>query len=599
MNSQEGINLTHFFKYRNQKFNIDLILFATSSKYIEKNLINLKNQKEINLLIKEKDSNVILTKKSIDDFICYCHRQGININNDNVISLNYLSYEYQVPRLINITDIYIKEHQTELALQYFTFYKDINNEDNERKEDLMALYFLHHINDEKLLSFQVPSLYRILNKFLNNHKNDNDFEKKKIFSVLIPFLFKCLDLHGRKASVLFSGIDLSNCNYEYLYRLLNEYSNVFDFHFINSTMMKTNYELQNEFIQKELKIESSQGSIVKLINEMKDSLKLMNKEIHKLTQENNELKKNLKNQNQDINNKIEKENQEIKKQLIEIQNEFNQQIQKFKDDYLHINEKNQQLIQEITFLKKEINDHKQETKTNIDKYKFDINKENQEIKNSIINTQNENKQQIKKLQSQNEQNISRSEVIQKLTSFKNDITSMINKCSKSFIFNNKNQFSGIISYLRTESNNRIENLINICSSSNDSEYENPKNVTIFEDKSKYFKSADRSNSWISFDFKEHRIIPTDYTIRSFPAGANGNHPKSWAIEVSNDNINWDKIDEQINCSNLRGKSITCSFKIQNQQYKQFRYLRMRQTAPNWYGWDCLIIESFEIFGQLF
>lgn len=42
------------------------------------------------------------------------------------------------------------------------------------------------------------------------------------------------------------------------------------------------------------------------------------------------------------------------------------------------------------------------------------------------------------------------------------------------------------------------------------------------------------NSWIKLDFKRHKIIPTDYTIRSFFRDKNGNHPKSWVIEVSND-----------------------------------------------------------------
>ena len=48
-------------------------------------------------------------------------------------------------------------------------------------------------------------------------------------------------------------------------------------------------------------------------------------------------------------------------------------------------------------------------------------------------------------------------------------------------------------------------------------------------------SKDQPNNWLCFDFKEHRIIPTDYTIKSYHVEKNYRSPKSWAIEVSNDN----------------------------------------------------------------
>ena len=61
MSFQEETTTTHFFIYQNKKYGINIHLFAYKSKYIGDNLIELLNQKEINLLINEKDSDVLLT----------------------------------------------------------------------------------------------------------------------------------------------------------------------------------------------------------------------------------------------------------------------------------------------------------------------------------------------------------------------------------------------------------------------------------------------------------------------------------------------------------------------------------------------------------
>jgi hypothetical protein len=54
------------------------------------------------------------------------------------------------------------------------------------------------------------------------------------------------------------------------------------------------------------------------------------------------------------------------------------------------------------------------------------------------------------------------------------------------------------------------------------------------------------NQWISYDFQETKIIPTQYSIRSRadPCAADGSHPKSWLVEVSMDGSNWTEIDHQ-------------------------------------------------------
>lgn len=159
-------------------------------------------------------------------------------------------------------------------------------------------------------------------------------------------------------------------------------------------------------------------------------------------------------------------------------------------------------------------------------------------------------------------------------------------------------FDGIIKHLRDETNNNIEKKINITSSVLASDYP-PSNVVIYEDQNKFF-ICDQSgpNPWICFEFKENKIIPTCYQIRSKPSGVNGCHPKSWLIEGSNDSSNWEVLDSKKNCSILNGSNIPHLFSINNKNSKEFRYIRMKLEGKAWCGNYHLELDSFELYGKL-
>lgn len=114
----------------------------------------------------------------------------------------------------------------------------------------------------------------------------------------------------------------------------------------------------------------------------------------------------------------------------------------------------------------------------------------------------------------------------------------------------------------------------------------------------YFHSKNLQNSWICIDFKDNQIIPDSYEIKTYPCSANDQHPKSWVIEVSNDNSSWFVIDEIKNCSYLNGRCFAHTFKIKSKISQKFSYIRMRLTGPNWFGANSLAIKSFEIYGAL-
>ena len=141
--------------------------------------------------------------------------------------------------------------------------------------------------------------------------------------------------------------------------------------------------------------------------------------------------------------------------------------------------------------------------------------------------------------------------------------------------------------------------MNITASGVNSGY-NPINAVIYEDKKKYFDSTNQPNSWICFEFKNHKIIPNSYTIRSIDGwGQNSDHPKSWIIECSNDQNSWEIVDDVKDCNYLNGSYLVHTFEIKNQTNKEYKYLRMRSTGP-----DCsndshfLSFDSFEVYGTL-
>lgn len=171
------------------------------------------------------------------------------------------------------------------------------------------------------------------------------------------------------------------------------------------------------------------------------------------------------------------------------------------------------------------------------------------------------------------------------------------KPDKSFEFNSNNPFNGILNYFVTKNNGNISNDVNITASSVETNDRLPTNVVQYNQNRDCFYSKNKPNDWLCFDFKEHKIVLTNYTIKSGPFQANNYHPRSWVIEASNDNVSWETLDTKNDCSSLNGNSITHTFPISNQNKKEFRYIRYRQSK-NWAKNDYIMIHSFELYGDL-
>ena len=118
------------------------------------------------------------------------------------------------------------------------------------------------------------------------------------------------------------------------------------------------------------------------------------------------------------------------------------------------------------------------------------------------------------------------------------------------------------------------------------------------DQRNYFQTQNSENSWLCFDFKDHRVFLTNYTIMSYKTDKE-NHPKKWSIEGSNDGQNWTVIDEEEECRFLNGASRVYTFSIPNENQQDFRFIRIIQTGENWAGHHHLLFDSIEFYGVLF
>lgn len=254
----------------------------------------------------------------------------------------------------------------------------------------------------------------------------------------------------------------------------------------------------------------------------------------------------------------------LKDTLKRTQEKYEQEINKLNFKIEHLSEKNQQTIEESNKLSQE----------------------NNKLSNEIQNLKESNERLQSQINSMNQQN--------KIIQDENK------KQGIKFTTTNQNEFQGIINYLRKKSYHSI----NITASSifkgcEHNEARQPETVILYDDQEQAFVSKYESNNWIKFDFKEHRIIPTDYTIRTIKWwNKNGPHLRNWVFEGSNDDNSWDPLDHENNCSFLNGPSHVHIFKIQNQTNNAYQFIQIRQTGPNWREDDILGLDSFEIYGEL-
>ena len=321
--------------YRGKCFEFDFHSFKQNSNYFYQNRQHLKNVDNIKLLNEYEEQHINISDDIIETFISICQNELCSINFSNVIELQFLSYKYQIPQLISITNEYIKKNQKLLVFKSLLFKIEYSNKyddkieknfiDTKNEEEIIIANLKEYLKDERLLSLPVSILYNILEKYYSRMAQDEIQEQE-----IIEFLFKSLDKYGRDASILFSNIDFEKQNIEMMNRLLQEYSNIFDFSKINSTLLKTTTQIVSDMNQMKETYSNEIYKMKEILEEQTNKMNIIINEYQKMKEESIER---------------EKKREEIfTNEMNRMRNEMNKQTQKYDEEIHKLQEKQKEII---------------------------------------------------------------------------------------------------------------------------------------------------------------------------------------------------------------------------------------------------------------
>jgi hypothetical protein len=112
----------------------------------------------------------------------------------------------------------------------------------------------------------------------------------------------------------------------------------------------------------------------------------------------------------------------------------------------------------------------------------------------------------------------------------------------------------------------------------------------------HFWPDNNLGQWISWDFEALRTEPTCYPTRRYGGDRNCHHPKSWAVEGSDEGVSWTDIDWREKNSDFNSPYAAKAFAISRSG--NLRWIGLPQTGPNHDGRNSLQLCAFEVFGAV-
>lgn len=587
--------MTHSFVYGEKRFPFNMHMFEIFSQYFNSNKEKINNNNEIYLLDTNDDINE-LPESSIDDFIKYFQKEKIILNKTNAYYLYLLSKKYEVKSLINATDKYIKANHRDFVIQFIQMNDKQKNYNSEECEEIISSNLMNYIHDDQLFSLPIHVLHRIMSKY--QMKNDQKIIEQH---EIIEFLLKCLDRYKKQASVLFENVDFGSLNNEIYRRLLNDYSDVFDFHFINKNQLKNLYDLSNEIIKRDEK-----NKIYQQINE--SSNKRHDDEQAKIQKKIEQLEQTFVNKIEEIKSEKDSQIQQIQqsfaKKIEEIKNENERKILLQNDEIRKLTEKvNQQEI----IIEKLNSQNEEQNKSLIDMKQL--------IEKSVINKIDEFKRE-KDSQIQLEISKQKEDLNEKITIFKEDIRQLTEKVAQQTniidksinqnerpsavlkygqIFYNNNILGGIITHFRDQ-------ITFSAGGSHDPSYPISRlncNYHYFYNYYNNYQPRSESDSYIKFDFGPNtKIELTSYLLSP------SYNPKSWRVEGLNDQSQWIRLDHRVNDPTFKNSCNPTNFYCQenrrgdkNYRFSSIRWIKEDDFYDN-YRYR-VNIYNFELYGKIF
>lgn len=102
------------------------------------------------------------------------------------------------------------------------------------------------------------------------------------------------------------------------------------------------------------------------------------------------------------------------------------------------------------------------------------------------------------------------------------------------------------------------------------------------------------NPFITFDFLDHTVSLTGYSLKTYSGDAGCGHMKSWVLEGSNDGTAFTTIDEQTDTDSLNASCAHATFTLEAPPY---RFIRLRLIGKTHAGSDFLVLRNIELFGS--
>lgn len=176
--------------------------------------------------------------------------------------------------------------------------------------------------------------------------------------------------------------------------------------------------------------------------------------------------------------------------------------------------------------------------------------------------------------------------------------------------NENNRFKGLINHLTNQCNGNVyeKGIIDIKSTKEYEEkfnnsHHSPQFVVDLNNRN-YYHSICKEGAWLKYDFKDRKVHPTKYSIRS--RNEDGGNLLKWVIQGSNigndedGDEGWITLDSRNDESikeNDSSNTFNISAPIDKNQY--FRYLRIKANGLETRGLNCLIFSALEFFGSMF
>jgi hypothetical protein len=165
-------------------------------------------------------------------------------------------------------------------------------------------------------------------------------------------------------------------------------------------------------------------------------------------------------------------------------------------------------------------------------------------------------------------------------------------------FQSEAPLDGIISYLTRRCGGNIveKGAVRVTTSDPD---DNPtyscRNVVDFESVNN-FLSGNAPNQWVCYDFGRATVKLAHYAIRSGLGGPEWIHLRNWILEGSTDGSEWIELDRRVNDAHLQDCDRSTAFAIA--EPIEVRMVRLRQTGVNHEGTNSMVVNAFELFGEL-